>query len=120
MNRKKCERSVLQALEDELKRLQQQASLGHEVKVEWLPGQAEYCGGKKLAEKVNDNTIYIYSEEPEETIKLLRHGFVEWMLSQHTKPYMQLVNKLITLFEEQQYQRKERIAEALTRFLKPA
>jgi len=49
---------------------------------------------------------------------LMRHGFVEWILNQHTKPYKQLVNKLITLFEEQQYQRKEQIVETLVDLLK--
>lgn len=104
-------------LERELRRLQRLMSTGFEVSVTWLPGTAQYDNGKKLAEQVVGDTIFIYTENPEEAIELLRHGFVEWLLNQHTQPYRALINKLITLFEEQQYERKERLVEALTKVL---
>lgn len=104
-------------LETELERLQQRTSIGYEVKVKWLPGTVKHHNGKQLAEEVVGDTILIYTENTQKAIELVRHGFAEWILNQHTKPYRQLINKLITLFEEQQYKRKEKIVEALTKLI---
>jgi len=68
-----------------------------------------------LAEEVGGDTIFIYTENREKAIELVRHGFAEWILNRHTKPYRQLINKLIAPFEEQQYERKERIVEILSK-----
>ena len=91
--------------------------MGFEVSVRWLPGTDKYHNGKQLAEEVIGDTILIYTENPQKAIELVQHGFAEWLLNQHSKPYRQLVNKLITLFEEQQYEKKEKIIEALTNLL---
>jgi len=101
------------ALEEELKRLQECSHVGNEVNVEWLPGVVKQNNGKKLAEEVCNDTIYVYSRDLQESLELVRHGFVEWMLNQHTRPYLRLINKLITLHEDQQYERKEKIIAAL-------
>ncbi len=85
--------------------------------MKWLPGAVKYKNSKLLVEEVVNDTIFIYSENPEETLELVRHGFAEWILNQHTKPYRQLINKLITLFEEQQYERKEKIIEGIEKLL---
>jgi len=118
---KKMEKPQLEAinfyykfLKKELQRLKQRTSIGYEVTVKWLPGALKYHNGRQLAEEVVGNTIFIYTEDPQKALKLVRHGFAEWILNQHTKPYRQLINKLITLFEEQQYERKEKIIESLT------
>jgi hypothetical protein len=106
--------SVKQTLDSELRRLQNKSHIGHEVTVKWQPRTIEYgADGRKLAEIVRGDTIFIFSSNLEESIKLLRHGFMEWILSQHTKPYLRLINKLITLYEEQQYEQKEKTIEAL-------
>jgi hypothetical protein len=89
--------------------------LGYEVNVEWLPDAIKYQNGKKLAEEVVNDTIFIYTENLQEALELVRHGFAEWILNQHTKPYRQLINNLITLFEDQQYERKEKTVEAIVR-----
>ena len=91
--------------------------MGYEVKVQLLPGAVKYKNGKLLAEEVVNDTIFIYTENFQEALELVRHGFAEWILNQHTKPYRQLINKLITLFEEQQYERKEKTVEAIERLL---
>ena len=70
-----------------------------------------------LAEEVVNDTIFIYTESLQEALELVRHGFAEWILNQHSRPYRQLINKLITLFEEQQYERKEKTVEAIERLL---
>jgi len=102
-----------QALKKELERLQCLICLGYEVTVRWQPGMVKHHDAKQLLEEVKGNTIFVYTENPEEAIGLVRHGFAEWILNQHTKPYRQLINKLISLFEEQQYEKKEKIVESL-------
>jgi len=102
-----------QRLEEELQRLQHMTNFGHEIVLEWLPGVAKFNNGKQLVEEVIENTIFIYDRNPQKALELVRHGFAEWILNQHTRPYRQLINKLITLFEEQHYERKEKLIESL-------
>lgn len=104
-------------LQEELQRLQYHLNLGHEVSVRWLPGQTRFLNGQKLAEEVQGNTILIYVKGFDEAVELLRHGFLEWVLNQHTKSYRQLINKLITLFEDQHYAEKERLIDSLTKLI---
>jgi hypothetical protein len=104
-------------LEKELGLLQRRTCAGFELKVRWLPGRLDCHYGKKLAEEVQGDSIVIYAEDPKKAIKLLRHGFLEWLINKHTKPYRQLINKLITLFEDQQYENKEKTIETLERLL---
>ena len=104
-------------LEAELQKLKRRVGMGFEVSVRWLPGAVKYHNGKQLAEEVIGDTILIYTGNPQEAIELVRHGFAEWILNQHTKPYRQLINKLIILFEEQQYERKEKTVQALTKLM---
>lgn len=42
---------------------------------------------------------------------------MEWILDQSTKPYRQLINKLIELFENSQYERKEKTIETIANLL---
>jgi len=105
-------------LKDELEKLAQKVGIGFEVSVIWLPRTVKYKNGKQLAEEVVGDTILIYTKDSEDAIELVRHGFVEWLLNRHTGPYRQLVNKLIALFEEQQYERKEKTVEALVELLR--
>ena len=104
-------------LKDELRSLQQRTKTGFETRVEWLPGVVRPHRGKRLAEEVKGNTVIIYADDPQEALELLRHGFMEWILNQQTKPYRQLINRLISLFEELQYDKKEKTIDALTRLL---
>jgi hypothetical protein len=106
-----------QVLEEEICSLQQRTKTGYEVRVKWLPGVVRQRDGKQLAEEVRGSTIIVYADSQAEAIKLVRHGFMEWMLNEHTKPYRQMINRLITLFEELQYDKKERTIDALTRLL---
>jgi len=104
-------------LEAELEKLKRKVGIGFEVSFCWLPSTVKYKNGKQLAEEVIGDTILVYTENSQEALELVRHGFAEWILNQHTKPYRQLINKLITMFVEQQYERKEKIVEALTNLL---
>lgn len=63
------------------------------------------------------DAILIYTEDENEALKLVSHIFAEWLLNQHTKRYRLLINKLIELFEQIQYEEKERTIEALTKLM---
>ncbi len=102
-----------QRLVKELQRLQQITNIGHEVKLQWLPREVQFNNGKQLAEQVIGDTIFIYSNNPINALGLVRHGFMEWILNQYSWSYRQLINKLVTLFEEQHYERKEKLIESL-------
>jgi len=104
-------------LKTELDRLKIKVGMGFEVNVKWLPGIVKYKNGKQLSEEVIGNTIFIYVEELAKAKYLLAHGFSEWLLNKHTKRYRQLINKLIELFEQMQYEEKEEVIEAMTRLL---
>jgi hypothetical protein len=39
------------------------------------------------------------------------------LLNQHSRPYRQFLNKLIELFEELHYERKEKLIEAISKLL---
>lgn len=106
-----------QRFEGELENLKGKVGIGFEVSLCWLPGTVKYKNGKQLVEEVIQDTILIYTKDHDEASELIRHGFVEWILNQHTKPYRQLINKLIALFEEQQYERKEKTVETFAKLL---
>jgi hypothetical protein len=112
-----ADNSGQELLEKELHNLQRRTGIGLELEVKWLPGQPEYHNERKLAEEVRGNTIMIYTENPRKAVELLHHGFLEWLMNRHTKPYRQLINKLITLFEDLQYENKEKTIEILERLL---
>jgi hypothetical protein len=109
---------VEQHLKKKLDCLKKQMQLGHEINLKWLPSVERHQRGKKLAEEVVNNTVFIYTKDIQEAEEMVKHGYAEWILNQHTKPYRQLINKLIELFEEQQYERKEKTVDALIRLFK--
>jgi len=100
-----------------LEELKRNLSMGYEVKVEWQPGKVKFKEGKPLEEEVVGNMIFIYSEDPSKAEELLAHGFAEWLLNQHTKKYRLLINKLIEVFEQIQYEEKEKIVDAIARLM---
>ncbi len=104
-------------LERFLGELKRRLELGHEVKVKWMPGILKHKNGKQLLEEVSGNTIIIYAEDLEEAKTLLAHGFAEWLLNQHTRKYRMLINKLIELFKQIQYEEKEKIVDALSKLM---
>jgi hypothetical protein len=108
------------ALESELSRLQKLCRMGFQVKVEWLPGKMKRYDGKQLAEEVISDTIFIYARDQQEALCLVAHGFSEWLLNTHSRPYREMINMLIGLFELEQYQSKEKIVGVFERLFRAA
>ena len=98
----------LQRLETELARLKSKFRIGHELRLQWIPNNGPKSG------EVTGTTIRIYEAEPTKALDTLRHEFIEYLLTQHlVAPYKRLINKLISLFEEEMYDRKEKLVERL-------
>lgn len=104
-------------LNAELEKLKQKIDFAYEVEVYWLPGRIKQKNGRQLLEEVSGNKILIYVEDLVEAKHLLAHGLLEWLLNKHTKNYRLLINKLIEVFEQIQYEEKEKIADLLTKLL---
>jgi len=52
--------------------------------------------------------------DPTKALETFRHEFIEYLLTQDiVAPYKRLINKLISLFEEEMYDRKEKLVERL-------
>jgi hypothetical protein len=99
---------ALRRLETELDHLKQSFQMGQELKVQWTPNNGSKSG------EVTGTTIRIYEAEPTKAMDTLRHEFVEYILTTDlVAPYKRLINKLIALFEEEMYDRKEKLVDRL-------
>jgi len=102
-------------LESELDRLKWALDTGHELKLRWLPGRVKLFRGRRLSGEVLEEIIYIYDEEEERALTTLKHEFIEYILTiEFTAPYKRMINTLISAFEEEMYQRKERVVRRLS------
>jgi hypothetical protein len=115
MKAEACSAEAFGKLESELMRLKRKVGLGFDVKVAWHPSETKIVKGREVEELVEGNIIHIYTPDPNRALELLRHGFAEWLLNQHSKPYRMLINKLLDLLEDLYYERKEEVADALTK-----
>lgn len=99
---------ILQRLDAELTHLKRKFGMGQELRLEWTPNNGPKSG------EVTGETICIYEANEARALDTLRHEFIEYMLmNELVAPYKRLVNKLISLFEEDMYRRKESLVEKL-------
>jgi len=111
---KNSHNDILQRLETELIHLKQKFQMGQELKFEWMPNNGPKSG------EVTGTTIRIYEANEARALDALRHEFVEYVLmNELVAPYKRLINKLISLFEEEMYSRKENLVERLLRASRP-
>jgi hypothetical protein len=100
--------NTLQSLKLELTRLKSKFNLGRELKLQWIPNNGQKSG------EVIGTTVRIYEADQAKALDTLRHEFIEYLLIQDlVAPYKRLINKLISLFEEEMYDRKEKLVERL-------
>jgi hypothetical protein len=99
---------TLQRLETELDPLKKKFQIGQELSLQWMPNNGPRSG------EVTGTTIRIYEADPTKALDTLRHEFFEYILTTDlVAPYKRLINKLISLFEEEMYDRKEKLVERL-------
>jgi len=99
---------TLRRLETELDHLKHKFQMGQELRLEWIPNDGPKGG------EVTGTTIRIYESDSTKALDTLRHEFIEYLLTRDLlAPYKRLINKLISLFEEEMYDRKEKLVERL-------
>jgi hypothetical protein len=110
MMRKELSASLTRMLQKELDYLKQKSMMCLDLKVLWTP-KTDYT---KEGEVVGD-TIYIYSTNLANALETLRHEFFDAMISAASKPYLNLINALLSVISEQAYCKKEEVVESLVR-----
>jgi hypothetical protein len=104
---------TLQRLETELDRLKSKFQMGHELTIQRTPTDGPKSG------EVTGTTIRIYESDKAKALDTLRHEFVEYLLTQDlVAPYKRLINKLISLFEEEMYDRKDKLVQRLEELIR--
>jgi len=87
--------------------------MGQELQLEWTPNNGPKSG------EVIGTTIRIYETDQEKALDTLRHEFIEYLLTRDlVAPYKRMINKLISLFEEEMYDRKEKLVQRLQELTK--
>lgn len=96
-------------LEDELRKLEKSTcNQNKELEIIWIPKP----DAKKEGEVIG-NTIYIYSTRSPMALETLRHEFFDLIVSNAIKPYMNLINALLSVIGENAYKGKEEAVESL-------
>lgn len=101
-------------LKKELVRLIRQSGHGDGLGVAWVPRIESTKEGEVIG-----NTIYIYSTSSHMALETLRHEFFDLIVSNAIKPYMNLVNALLSVIGENAYKSKEEAVESLLLLCQP-
>ena len=108
----KDKRGLEARLEVELKRLKGRSGASHDLRVVWSPDS-----GSQLSGEVKGDVMYIYEPDEVRAVEVLRHEFIDYMVSQAIEPYRSVTNKLIQMLNEVAYKKKEEVIEALVKLL---
>ena len=104
---------TLATLQTELSRLKGKFQMGQDLTLQWSPNNGPKSG------EITGTTIRIYEEDEAKALETLRHEFIEYLLTRDLiAPYKRLINKLISLFEEEMYDRKEKLVQRLQELTK--
>ncbi len=105
--------ATLRRLEAELSQLKRRFQMGHELKLQWTPNNGSRSG------EITGGVIHIYEADQTAALDTLQHEFIEYVLmNELVAPYKRLINKLISAFEEEMYDRKERLVEKFQELIK--
>ena len=99
-------------LASELNRLQKITGNNQQFDLIWSP-QSD----SEIEEKVERNTITIYSENIADAIDTLQHEFVDYVIGQAIRPYVKLVNSLMSIITKDAYETKEDAVESMLRLM---
>ena len=99
-------------LQATLDRLQKVTGNNGQFDVTWLP-----LDNSEIEGKVEGNTIIIYSKNITDALDTLQHEFVDYVTSQAIKPYITLVNSLMSIITKEAYETKEGTVESLLKLI---
>ena len=105
-----CVRLESHILKDELGRLEQMTGIRTECKISWTPKIKSKKEGEVLGK-----TIHIYSCNLEDAVHTLQHEFFDILVCRTNKPYVEIINTLLSIMSEKIYQEKEEVVEILVR-----
>jgi hypothetical protein len=118
-NRKHVATGTAELLDKDLQNLVSATGLGSHLKVCFAPKENSALDGE-----VKDDTIWIYCHPEEKARQTLRHEFIDWVIVEAIEPYEQLVNlqraainAMFRHVQEQSYNRKEQVVEALLKLI---
>jgi len=97
-------------LKDELKKLEQITGINTRYKIVWIPKIESKKEGEVLGK-----TIHIYSCNLEDAVHTLQHEFFDILVCRTNKPYVEVINTLLSIISEKTYQEKEEVVEILVR-----
>ena len=100
-------------LASELNRLQEITGNNQQFDLIWSPQSDSDIEGK-----VEEKTITIYSEDVADAIDTLQHEFVDYIISQAIKPYVKLINSLMSIITKDAYEIKEDTVESMLRLMR--
>ena len=100
-------------LKDELEKLKQITGINTGHKIVWIPK----TGSKKEGEVIG-KTIHIYSCNLEDAVHTLQHEFFDILVCRTNRPYVEIINALLSIISEKTYQEKEEVVEILVRLVK--
>ena len=105
-----CVRLESHILKDELGRLEQMTGIKTEYEISWTPKIKSKKEGEVLGK-----TIHIYSCNLEDAVHTLQHEFFDILVCRTNKPYVEIINTLLSIISEKTYQEKEDVVEILVR-----
>ena len=97
-------------LKDELEKLEQITGIHTGCNIVWTPKIESKKEGEVL-----EKTIHIYSCNLKDAIHTLQHEFFDILICKTNKPYVEIINTLLSIISEKTYQEKEEIVEMLVR-----
>ena len=100
-------------LEDELERLKTVSRKGLGLRLVWQPSK-----GGPLSGEVKGKTVYIYEPDEEKALDLVRHEFVDYLVTLASEYHKMVSKSLMKITTEIAYLQKEEIVEALLALLK--
>lgn len=109
----------LRRLRGELAKLKRKTNFGHSLTLEWSPTAMHSLSGEVVGD-----FIIVYEEDIEKALNTLRHEFVDYLVSQAilpferlSKTYIGMLNVVIKKENDEAYDRKEQVVEALLKIL---
>jgi len=103
---------VERKLNAEFNRINSIMGLDLNLKILWTPRN-----DKEQLGEVCGSSIIIYEADEEETIKILRHEVIDYIVCEAIKPYQDMTNILIKKINEDAYRKKEKMVNAITQLL---
>lgn len=108
-----CMQLESEILKNELEKLEQVTGINTGYKIVWIPKMESKKEGEVLGK-----TIHIYSCNMEDAIHTLQHEFFDILVCRTNKPYVEVINTLLSIISEKTYREKEEVVEILVRLIR--